>query len=149
MVARTPSSASDLLEAAETIRDIRVARATGDQAERDADYRRHRKTLTDAPSLRTRVPSVVLKCRTLFEFWGFIKPKFPTYEERRAFLKEEFDPLLTMLEVGASSPGDEAPTEMLARLDWDEVQLAWRKALERKTTDPEGAITTADRKSVV
>lgn len=137
------AASSAILVAAQALKDILVARATGDTADRDAEYRRHRELLVSTPTVRAKLPQFVLACRTLFEFWGFIKPKFGSYQERRDFLRDEFDPLLTMLEANAVSPGDDAPTEMLARLDWNEVQAAWRKALERKATDPEGAITAA------
>ena len=137
------TSSTDLLAAAESLKDMLVARAVGDTTDRDADYRRQRETLMAALPVRAKLPKFVQTCRTLFEFWGFIKPKFGTYQERREFLRAEFDPLLTMLEAGAASPGDDAPTEMLDRLDWNEVQAAWRKALERKSTDPDGAITAA------
>jgi len=138
------SSPEDLLAAADSLKMMLVARATGDTANPDGEYRRFREILINAPpSLRAKVPRFVQSCRTLFEFWGFIQPKFRGYQERREFLQHEFDPLLTMLEAGASSPGDETATEVLTRLDWNEVQAAWRKALERKTADPEGAITAA------
>jgi hypothetical protein len=134
---------NDLLVVAGSLKDILVARATGDRTDQDVEYRRHREALMAAPSARAKLPNFVQTCRTLFEFWGFIRPKFSSYQQRRDFLREEFDPLLTMLEAGSSSPGDDAPTEMLARLDWNGVQAAWRKALERKTADPDGAITAA------
>jgi hypothetical protein len=96
------------------------------------------------PVGQSKAPECVLTCRTLFEFWGFIgRPRFDSYQERREYLRDVFDPLLTMLEASATSPGDETATEILTKLDWNEVQAAWRKALERKATDPEGAITAA------
>jgi hypothetical protein len=132
-----------MLIAAESMKDMLVARATGDQSGADADYRRLRGTLMGVPSVRDKLPSFIPTCRTLFEFWGYIQPKYGTYQERREHLKVEFQSLLAMLEAGASSPGDETATDVLTRLDWNEVQAAWRKALERKGTDPEGAITAA------
>jgi len=137
------TSHKKLLVTAQSLKDMVVARATGDMTGRDDDYRQCRDVLLKSPAVRAKVPEFITTCRTLLEFWGFIQPKFDRYKDRREFLRAEFDPLLTMLEQAAVSPGDEQPTEMLARLDWNEVQAAWRKALERKTTDPEGAITAA------
>ncbi len=137
------ATASELLVAAESVKSMLVARATGDTSNKDAEYKRFRDVLTANPGTKAKLPRFVLTCRTLHEFWGFIKPKFGSYQERREFLRDEFHELLTMLEAGATSPGDEAANDLLARLDWNEVQAAWRKALDRKATDPEGAITAA------
>lgn len=136
--------AKELLVTASSLKNMMVARATGDRSATDAEYQALRQQLIDHPSVKARLPECVLTCRTLFEFWGFIgRPRFDSYQERREYLRDEFDPLLTMLEAGATSPGDETATEILTRLDWNEVQAAWSKALERKGTDPEGAITVA------
>jgi hypothetical protein len=136
-------SKPDLLSTAESLKALLVARAVGDQSGTDQEYKSLRTLLLAAPSTKAKLPPFVATCRTLHEFWGFIQPKFPTYQERRLYLKGEFDPLLAMLEAGATSPGDDVAAEILTRLDWNEVQAAWRKALERKTSDPEGAITMA------
>ncbi len=132
-----------LLTAAESTKDMLVARATGDTSGKDSEYRRLRDLLLGVPSIRTAIPEVVRGNRTLFEFWGSIQEKFGTYKERREFLRVEFDPLLSMLESGSWSPADEAAVEALEKLTWEGVQVAWRKALDRKSTDSEGAITAA------
>jgi hypothetical protein len=135
--------AKELLVAAGSIKNMLVARAVGDQSGNDREYHDLRQQLIERPSVKVKLPECVLTCRTLSEFWGYMKPKFDSYQERREYLKHEFDPLLTMLEAGATSPGDDTATEILAKLDWNEVQAAWRRALERKASDPEGAITAA------
>ncbi|HEY3235218.1 MAG TPA: abortive infection family protein [Polyangiaceae bacterium] len=93
-------------------------------------------------SIKPRVPQCVRNCRSLSEFWGFIQPKFGTYQGRRDYLRDEFHPLLTMLEDGAISPGAK-PTAAVTGLNWEEVQAVWQKALERKNSDPGGALTAA------
>jgi hypothetical protein len=120
-----------------------VARATGDQSSRDAEYQRLRRILVSAPEIDSKLPKCVKTCRTLFEFWGFIQPKFRSYQERREYLKDEFEPLLSMLEAGALPPMDEVAIAVQVKPDWNGVQAAWRRALERKSSDPEGAITAA------
>jgi hypothetical protein len=47
------------------------------------------------------------------------------------------------LERQARAPMTAVPSEVIARADWEGVQAAWRKALERKASDTEGAITAA------
>lgn len=136
------ASREELLLAAESVKNMLVAHAT-DGAADDGEYRRLRSALLKDPSLAAKLPRFVRTCRSLSEFWGFIKPKFGKYAERRAYLREEFDPLLTALEAQSGSPSDDSTSAVLARFDWNEVQAAWHKALERKTTDPEGAITAA------
>jgi len=90
-----------------------------------------------------RTPVFVRDCRSIPEFWNFIQPKFPTYRERGTYLAAEFNPLIEYLENQARSPMSEVAPEVIARLDWEGVQTAWRKARERQTSDPEGAITAA------
>jgi hypothetical protein len=67
-----------------------------------------------------KLPRFVHTCRSLSEFWGFIKPRFGKYVERRNYLREEFDPLLTALEAQSRSPGDENTSAVLAGFDWKE-----------------------------
>lgn len=130
-----------LLVAAESLKAMLVARATGDLSGPEREYQRLRQQLMANPATRAKLPMLVRSCRTLFEFWGYIQPKFSRYQERRNFLKEEFEPLLSMME--ASTPAEASAEDVLTRLDWSHVQAAWSKALERKATDPDGAITAA------
>lgn len=93
--------------------------------------------------LRDRLPRFVHTCRDLGEFWAFIKPKFGTYRERQAFLVEAFDALLSELEQGTAPPSHDPIYQALAKVDSAHVHEAWRKALDRRHDDPEGAITAA------
>ncbi|MGO4332488.1 abortive infection family protein [Cupriavidus sp. M-11] len=77
------------------------------------------------------------------QFWQFIKHKFPSYAERRTYLWNEFRPLIEMIEQSSSGPADHVVTAAIERFDADHLQAAWRKALERRQTDPAGAITIA------
>lgn len=132
----------ELLIAAESLKNLLMSRATGGVAE-PGEYRRLREMLLRDSLTKAKLPRFVQTCRTLDDFWNFIKPKFAKYAQRRDFLRDEFGPLLTMLEGAAMAPGQDGATAVLERLDWEGVQAAWRKALERKATDPEGAITSA------
>ncbi|TWT44444.1 hypothetical protein RAS1_08590 [Phycisphaerae bacterium RAS1] len=134
---------SAILVSAETLKNILVARATGG-ATSEADFRRLRAELIGNAVIKDFVPRFVHTCRTLDEFWGFIKPKFASYHERREFLRAEFDKLLSWLERGAVSPVEDHGTAALAHVDLPHIHDAWHKALERcRTGDTDGALTAA------
>lgn len=59
------------------------------------------------------------------------------------FLREQFEPLLDHLERSASSPLDADVSFSASSLDAASVTAAWTKAMTRRATDPEGAITAA------
>ncbi len=136
------SGASDeLIRVVETVKAMLVATATGQQCV--GDYGKLRQQLIANPTIKDKVPPFVRTCRTLDEFWGFIKPKFAHYYQRREFIREAFDPLLSFLEQSSTAPSDEANAAILTQVDSTHVQQAWQKALDRRTSDPEGAITAA------
>jgi len=132
---------TDILEKVESLKNMLVARATG--LSTGSDYPQLRLELLHHPLTKGRLPRFVATCRTLDEFWGFIKPKFGTYHERREFIREAFDPLLTQLEQTATTPSDEVHDQILRKVDSLHVQDAWSKALERRAHDPDGSITAA------
>jgi hypothetical protein len=47
------------------------------------------------------------------------------------------------LETGGKVPTDKTVSEILSRPDLENVHAVWEKALERRKSDPEGAITAA------
>lgn len=132
----------DTLVNVEILKNILVTRATGGQPE-EADYFRVRQALLKDPMARGRLPRFVRSCRTIPEFWSFIQPKFPSYAERRQFIADEFDALLTKLEEATGNPAVDASSEVLTAVDSQHVQEAWHKAMDRRVSDPDGAITTA------
>ena len=83
------------------------------------------------------MPAWIETCRDTDQFWGFIKVKFDTYAERRTYIWNEFSPLLNFLESNKTIPIDEV------KFNEFHIHEQWEKALERKKSDPEGAITTA------
>ena len=85
---------------------------------------------------------MVRTCRDLGQFWQFIKYRFAHYAERREFIWAEFGPLMGFLEKGEAPAAAAINAELM---DFSEggVHDTWRKALERMTSDPEGAITLA------
>ena len=131
----------NLFRKAERLQELLISRATGGPHE-DDEYRALRQDLREDPHARKELPDFVDQCRTLHHFWSFIKNKFGSYEERRQFLWGEFSPLLDALEQGGS-PSDSEVEAVLATLDSEHVHRVWQKALERRTNDPEGAITAS------
>ena len=135
---------TELIDSVESLKALLVARATGVIGnDGDNDYKRLRTELTSIPKVQKSLPQCVRVCRNLFEFWGFIKPKFDSYAARREFLREEFEPLLAMLETEFRTPSDKAISATVQAVSSSFIQEAWHKALERRSTDPEGAITAA------
>ncbi|MCK9687275.1 abortive infection family protein [Scleromatobacter humisilvae] len=130
-----------LLESAEALKNLLVARATGTDGD-EAEYMRLRQMMIEDPWLSKLIPRFVRTCRDLPQFWQFIKHKFPTYAERRTYLWKEFEPLMDALETEAA-PSDGLVSAAVEKFDSAHVQSAWSKALERRASDPEGAITMA------
>ncbi len=132
----------ELVNKVESLKILLVSYATGGGGE-DAEYRGLRQNLMAIPRVAKLLPRCVTVCRNLSEFWGFIKPKFSTYAQRRDYLREEFDPVLSMLEAEVRTPSDVTITATVKAVSSDYIQEVWHKALERRSTDPEGAITAA------
>ncbi len=132
----------DLIDKVESLKGILVSRATGEPSD-DIEYKKLRRELKTLPRIAKELPHFVSDCRDISEFWSFIQPKFSTYTERREYLRNEFNPLLTMLETEPSTPSDTAITIAVQDISSTYIQEVWKKALERRDTDPEGAITAA------
>ena len=58
-------------------------------------------------------------------------------------MREAMTPLIDYLECSNRTPADPIVSEVLQSFDADGVHRVWTKALERRHTDPEGAITSA------
>jgi hypothetical protein len=126
-------------EVAAEMENLLISHATG-TTESNSRFRALRSRLIDdVPA--NQLPDFIRTCRNLSQFWGYIK-KWPTYAERRDVIWGAFGPLIDRLASG-SSPADDGVVEALTALDAEHVNLAWRKALERRSNDPEGAITAA------
>jgi hypothetical protein len=136
------SQLSDL-EKAEMLKNIVTNCAVGGARDDSRDYGTIRMLFLPDPKISEKLPRFIKTCRNLPEIWSFIRPKFAHYHERREFIREEFDPLLAMLETEARSPSDVSISETVQNVSSTHIQEVWKKALERRTTDPEGAITAA------
>jgi hypothetical protein len=129
-------------EKAQYLQNMLISEATGSSVE-DQDYQTLRKIFISDPNTKELLPSFVKTNRDLAQFWQFIKHKFGHYAERRSFIYSEFTPLLDFLEGRTTVPADNTISKGLRNFDEDGVHSVWSKALERRSTDPEGAITAA------
>jgi hypothetical protein len=109
----------------------------------DPAYKDLRSYFAARGDTREKLPAFVRRCSDLAQFWSFIKYEYRHYGERRAFIWDEFRPLVEYLEAYDRSPGLAPISEALEAFDPENVHAAWQKALDRRLTDPEGAITAA------
>jgi len=129
-------------EKAQYLQRLLINHATGGVAE-NSEYQELRQYFIDNPITKSQLPTWVRTNRDLSQFWQFIKYKFSTYAERRTFIWNEFSRLLEILEIGSKTPTDQTVSDVLKRFNAESVHLIWSKALDRRLSDPEGAITTA------
>jgi hypothetical protein len=126
------------------LQDGLVSRATGGIFPgEDSRYQELRAELLRIPQLSGKLPDFVRNNRDLFQFWEFIKYRLSSYAPRRKFLWESFQPLISALEADQLAPALPAIVGRLEALNADAVEAAWKKALDRRSDDPEGAITAA------
>ncbi|MGE4316147.1 abortive phage resistance protein [Acinetobacter sp. ANC 4216] len=133
---------SDLLIKVETLQNILISQATNG-SESDEEYQKLRQEIITENSIQNYIPKFVRTCRNLSQFWQFIKFEYKSYAERRNFIWTSFQPVLDILEQSTSSPLDQIINQTIFEIDSSYIHTAWNKALERRTVDPEGAITIA------
>lgn len=131
---------TNLYDRVEYLQNLLIDMATGG-APSNVHYQAIRQEILDAQTVSHLVPRWVRVNRSLAQFWQFIKNEFGTYAERRTFIWNEFSPLLGYLETGATHPAQASIQDALKKFDSEGIQFAWNKALSRKQSDPEGAIT--------
>lgn len=132
----------DILERLESFQNLLVSYSTGGHVE-EAEFQQLRKNIISLPFLRDRLPRFVRTCADLRQFWAFIKQQSNSYQGRREYLWGEFGPLLREFEETLQSPSDISVGEALSVLNSDTVHESWRRALERRFDDSDGAITAA------
>ena len=111
----------------------------------EAEYSYLRAALMQDDSVQAMLPRFVRTSRSIAQFWSYIKAKYGSYQERREYIWEEFRLLFDLLEAPGISdvPAEEEISEILNSFDAANVHRAWRKAMDRRTEDPEAAITSA------
>jgi hypothetical protein len=113
----------------------------------DRDYERYsklRRSLIQSARVRSALPEFVLECRTLDHAHRRINNEAPRPEfSAREYVWESFKDLFDLLEQELIAPSDFEITETLESLDSNQIHGAWKKALDRRSSDPEGAVTMA------
>lgn len=133
---------TSLVEQVRMMEGILIACATGGSPDNRV-YVYLRDQFVADPALRDQLPSFVRTYRNLETFWPYIKQEAGTYAERRQIISQAFTPLFDQLEGRFAAPGDDTASDTLRTFDADGMHAIWTKAIQRRSSDPEGAITTA------
>jgi len=134
------------MEAATELLHFMIARVTNGGKVPKADFEAARRAVLSDPTGKRFAPECVRICREPDAAWSYIKsrdPELPSYESRRQFLRDEFEALFSALEQVEVAPLDDLVSKEVDNLGAASLERAWAKALQRRITDPEGAITTA------
>lgn len=131
-----------IIERAVMMEGILIAAATGGSADNHV-YEHLRREFVNDPTTRNLLPQFVRTYRNLSAFWPYIKNEAGTYADRRRIISEAFTPLMDHLEGQNTAPSDKVASDTLETFDAEGVHIIWEKALARRHTDPEGAITVA------
>ncbi|AXQ21984.1 abortive phage resistance protein [Acinetobacter wuhouensis] len=126
----------------ESMQNLLIAHATGSN-ENSSEYETLRFYLLKELDVKGLLPKYVMTCRNLQQFWQYIKYEYATYGERREFIWKSFQPILDKLELNDLIPSDQLVTDIVHKIDSEYIHNIWQKALERRSSDPEGAITLA------
>lgn len=110
------------------------------------DYKAAHVRLLGDPAARRAASTLLARLRTPELMWGHLRSVATgsgSWQLRREAAHELIDPALDALHERAESPVDELVTGATARLDAESVRAAWSRAVERRESDAEGAITMA------
>jgi hypothetical protein len=132
----------DLIRKLDELQQAYIVLATNDPGDATC-FEERRRELLDVASVAALLPEFVHRYRTRDQFWQFIKRSFAHYAERREFIWDGFRAAIGFAEKQPRSPADEAVEKGLSSLESEHVRDLWAKALQRRSDDPEGAITAA------
>lgn len=133
---------TSLAERVSMMEGILISCATGGVSDNSV-YEHLRREFMANSEIRDLLPAFVRTYRNLDAFWPFIKQEAGTYAARRQIISVAFTPLIDHLENALGVPGDGEVSDSLETFDADGVNTVWVKALSRRKSDPEGAITVA------
>jgi len=124
---------------------IAIAERGPEQVTRN-DYRAAHVRLLSDPVARRTASKLLARCKTPDLLWSHLRSVATgsgSWQLRRNAAHELIDQVLEALHEQTASPVDHLVTGATARLDAESVRDAWSRAVERRNTDPEGAITMA------
>jgi abortive infection Abi-like protein len=112
-------------------------------ADYDGAYVELRRRMMRDLMLKPLLPSFVREHRDLGHLWPYFKNFDPQWEPRRQHVRDALTPLFNHIERIGAAPVDAVAFELLQSFGLEAVHAVWEKALARRYTDPEGAITSA------
>jgi hypothetical protein len=130
------------LEQARMLENILLAACEGNRTS-SKPYTQLRSIMLNEPTIKPLLPAFVRTSRDLNHFWSYIKGESGQWEPRRIHVRDAMTPLIDFLEGANRAPVDPVASDVLQNFDADGVHKVWGKALERRHTDPDGAITSA------
>ena len=138
-----PEVPDDPLECALFLRNIIIGLTT--YGESETAYKLARRKLIEDPASKRFLPKFVRfsnDAASLQASLSSVASGSGSWAIRRRHVIDEFAPLLIFLESGGGA-ADATITDGLDVYDAPAVQAFWAKALERRETDPDGAVTAA------
>lgn len=111
--------------------------------DQDHTYQELRREFIRDAVIKTLLPQFIRTSRDLAQFWLYIREVDGTYAGRRKHVRDALNPFFDHVEEKNTAPVDAVASDVLQNFDADGVHAIWRKALDRRHTDPEGAITAA------
>lgn len=138
-----PEIPDDLFECALFLRNNIIGLTTKGGSE--APYKLARQRLMEDPASKRLLPSFVRysnDAASVQSALSSVASGSGSWAIRRGHVNDAFIPLLNFLESGGGA-ADATITNGLDVYDAPAVQAFWAKALERRTTDPDGAVTAA------
>lgn len=112
----------------------------------EAQFRAALERMLRDPVARRTAPAFVKRCTTPELLWGHLRSHATgpgSWGIRRSVIQEAMDPVLDALVDLTEHPTDGLVADAVTRLDGDSVRDSWSRALDRRKTDPEAAITAA------
>jgi hypothetical protein len=124
---------------------ITVAEGAPEKVPKAAFTAARERMLTESVARRA-VPAFVVRCATPDLLWGYLRAQATgsgSWAIRRGVMHDAVDPVIDALQRAREGPADNLVAGAVTRLDAESVRDAWARAVERRDTDPEAAVTAA------
>ena len=133
---------TDLIKTVSLLQELIISRVL-DKLEQGSDeaFIQLRNELIKINNLKPYLPTLVKNSRSLDQANDYLKNTFNSYEECKQHIYDDFNELFDVLESLDTTPLDHLVMNKIEGLSSDYIHQIWGKALERRSTDPEGAIT--------
>lgn len=132
-------------EAGEALLSFAITIAEGGEVPK-GEYRAVHTRLFESPTVRRVANKALRRYRTPELLWGHLRSVATgsgSWGLRRDAAHALIDPVLDALHDQAEMPADDLVTLAATRLNAESVREAWSRALDRRDSHPDGAITSA------